>query len=61
MKKIKLNNKLQLNKETIAKLNNDELKNVKGGEEQTLSITSRCTWTAYCQKTRTCNSFTCCW
>lgn len=35
MKKIKLNNKLQLNKETIARLNDEELRNVNGGEALT--------------------------
>lgn len=31
MKKIKLDGKLKLNKETIAKLNNEQMDNVKGG------------------------------
>ena len=31
MKKIKLNNKLQLKKETIARLNNSQLNSLKGG------------------------------
>jgi natural product precursor len=31
MKKIRLNSKLSLNKETIARLNDDEMNNVKGG------------------------------
>lgn len=31
MKKVKLNNKLQVNKETIAKLNDVQLNNIKGG------------------------------
>ncbi len=31
MKKIKLNGKLSLNKETIARLNDDEMSNIKGG------------------------------
>jgi natural product precursor len=39
MKKIKLNGKLSLNKETIAKLNDEQMNNVKGGF---LSIGNRC-------------------
>jgi natural product precursor len=31
MKKIKLNGKLSLNKETIARLNDDEMSNIQGG------------------------------
>ncbi len=31
MKKVKFNKKLQLNKETVANLNNEEMKNLKGG------------------------------
>ena len=33
MKKIKLNNKLQLNKETVARLNDEAMRNVNGGEQ----------------------------
>ena len=33
MKKVKLNSKLSLNKETIANLNNDDLNNIKGGAD----------------------------
>ena len=32
MKKVNLKNKLALNKETIARLNNDEMNIIKGGE-----------------------------
>jgi hypothetical protein len=31
MKKVKLNGKLSLNKETIAKLNDEQIKTIKGG------------------------------
>ena len=40
MKKIKLDGKLSLNKETIAKLNDDQMNGVKGGG--VLSITNHC-------------------
>lgn len=40
MKKIKLDGKLKLNKETIAKLNDEQMNGVKGG---LLSITAGCT------------------
>jgi hypothetical protein len=40
MKKIKLKNKLSLNKETVAKLNDDQMNDVKGG---LMSITFHCT------------------
>ena len=39
MEKIKLDGKLKLNKETIAKLNDDQMNGVKGG---LLSITANC-------------------
>ena len=32
MKKVQLNKKLQLNKETIAKLQNEDMNNIKGGK-----------------------------
>ena len=38
MKKMKFEKKLSLNKETVAKLNADEMSKVKGGEEAALSI-----------------------
>lgn len=41
MKKIKLNGKLSLNKETITKLNDDQMNGVKGGGF--MSITAGCT------------------
>jgi len=50
MKKIKLNGKLSLNKETIAKLNDDQMNSVKGGG--ILSIGKACT------KNRTCSIYT---
>lgn len=43
MKKVKLNNKLQLNKETIAKLNNEEMNHLAGGQVGTiLSLCKSC-------------------
>jgi natural product precursor len=39
MKKVKLNSKLQLNKETIAKLDNSIMKELKGGKIATQQIT----------------------
>jgi len=44
MKKMKLNGKLSLNKETIAKLNDDQMNGVKGGGF--LSIGEFCSKTA---------------
>ncbi len=38
MKKIKFERKLQLNKETIARLNDMQMSNVHGGEGQFLSL-----------------------
>jgi len=52
MKKVKLNSKLSLSKETIAKLNNGELNNVKGGTGGTL--------TEGCCQTDECCSIGCC-
>lgn len=49
MKKKNLNQKLQLNKETIANLNNNEMNNVKGG---TITQVETCGWKTEC---RTCN------
>jgi natural product precursor len=44
MKKIKLNGKLSLNKETIAKLNDKQMNDVKGGFDEKKDIqTSLCT------------------
>jgi natural product precursor len=43
MKKIKLNGKISLNKETIAKLNDDQMNDVKGGRFTAfLSLGKRC-------------------
>ena len=42
MKKIKLNGKLSLNKETIARLNDDEMNGVKGGRFPVASIGKNC-------------------
>jgi natural product precursor len=43
MKKIKFSKKLQLNKETIANLNNDEMNKVKGGTGSAcLSVCGSC-------------------
>ena len=43
MKKVKLNNKLQLNKETIAKLNNEKMNHLAGGQIGTiLSLCKSC-------------------
>ena len=43
MKKIKLNSRLQLNKETIAKLNNNELNNLLGGQAVYPTFNAACT------------------
>ena len=52
MKKIQLNKKLQLNKETVANLNNDQMNNINGGGvfswfgatcQQTLCKDAKCT------------------
>ena len=53
MKKIKLNKKLQLNKETIAKLNNDQMNGVKGGASETC-VTNCGTCATYCGTCVTC-------
>lgn len=45
MKKKNLNLKLQFNKETIAKLNNDQLNEVKGG---TATQVQTCGWKSEC-------------
>lgn len=42
MKKIKLDGKLSLNKETIAKLNDEQMSEVKGGEKTRSCETSQC-------------------
>lgn len=62
MKKIKLNGKLKLNKETIAKLNDEQMNSVKGGDcdVQTgygmcLDFATRC-----CYDSNVKNSCTCC-
>ncbi len=39
MKKIKLDGKLKLNKETIAKLNDNQMSNIKGGQTDYTCIT----------------------
>jgi natural product precursor len=39
MKKIKLESKLSLNKETIAKLNDNQMNAIKGGDTNTLPAT----------------------
>ena len=56
MKKIKIEKKLSLTKETIAKLNNEELNVVKGGGTQT-----SCFYTCNgCQQaTQVCPSYDC--
>jgi len=48
MKKIKLNGKLSLNKETIAKLNDDQMNSVKGGG--ILSIGKMCSRRNSCHR-----------
>ena len=53
MKKIKFEKKLQLNKETVARLNDGEMSNVHGGDAGFLSLW-RCT-----PKSVTCETDTC--
>ncbi|CAM3866628.1 MULTISPECIES: class I lanthipeptide [Flavobacterium] len=50
MKKIKLEGKLNLNKETVTKLNDAQMKNLNGGAWFTLY---------HCNKTRNCATATC--
>lgn len=38
MKKIKLDGKLSLNKETIAKLNDNQMNNIQGGQGSSLTV-----------------------
>ncbi len=65
MKKIKLNGKLSLNKETIAKLNDNQMSDVKGGATDTCGNTTNCTQgieptcTAWPQWNPTCLVATC--
>lgn len=49
MSKIKFKNKLLLNKEVVANINNDDMENIKGGDDQ-LMISSR----------NNCTGFLCC-
>jgi hypothetical protein len=53
MKKIKTKSKLQLNKETVAKLENEEMTNVQAGNAETYptfvgNCTHNCTATDFC-------------
>jgi natural product precursor len=52
MKKIKFEKKLSLNKESIVKLNNNQLTNVKGGDTNTATcptyVATACTTSLYC-------------
>jgi len=48
MKKVNLNKKLQLKKETIARLNNDQLNKLQGGTRDTETVT--CQTYENCQK-----------
>ena len=51
----KFNKKLVLNKETVVKLNNDDLSKIKGGEAGI-----HLTWTKKCKAKITCASYKCC-
>lgn len=42
MKKIKIENKLSLNKERVSTLNDAQMSSVNGGKEELLSISNRC-------------------
>ena len=65
MKKKNLNQKLQLNKETIANLNNDQMNELKGGLTQVCTQVQTCGWKSECICTTglpctvTCPSVTC--
>jgi len=50
MKKVTLNKKLQLNKETIANLNEKQMNEVKGGAAFTSGCTDSCTAGTICRK-----------
>lgn len=43
MKKLKLNSKLSLNKETVSSLNEDQMNDIRGGKKGFLSIGAHCT------------------
>lgn len=64
MKKVNLKNKLALNKESIAKLNNNQMGNVMGGEPDTVTICGGCEtgskWKCCNIKTKTCGASTMC-
>ncbi len=50
MKKVNLNGKLSLNKETIAKLNNEQMNVVKGGRPNTNTCGSGCMIAPLCKR-----------
>lgn len=66
MKKVKLNSRMQLNKQTITNLNCDEMNNVKGGAEFLSIVTCKVTKCPDCnplpstpQQPATCGGATC--